>query len=177
MRDYWIDGEACNWTVMTNCFALIMRLSPLHAERVFFIYMRSLPAGQRAKVPAGECCPRCTGSCDTKVCPLGSSCKINEPTGEAFCAPSCSIDNGGCPRDQSCSLQVVSCIRAPCPPVVQCTDICALPVEPGPCRGSLPRFFHNSATGQCEAFTYGGCGGNSNNFMSLKECQENCQGM
>ena len=59
--------------------------------------------------------------CDNHMCPIGSQCKVYRPTGEAFCEPSCDLDNGGCPANQECSLQTVQCVRAPCPPVVQCT--------------------------------------------------------
>ena len=59
--------------------------------------------------------------CDTHQCPTGSRCKVYEPTGEAFCEPSCDLDNGGCPANKRCSLETVQCVRAPCPPVVKCT--------------------------------------------------------
>ena len=60
---------------------------------------------------------RCTGF----ECPTGSQCKVYEPTREAFCEPSCDLNNGGCPANQRCSLETVQCVRAPCPPVVKCT--------------------------------------------------------
>ena len=62
-----------------------------------------------------------TDSCTGFECPTGSQCKVYEPTGEAFCEPSCDLNNGGCPANQRCSLETVQCVRAPCPPVVKCT--------------------------------------------------------
>ncbi|XP_070190984.1 papilin-like isoform X1 [Littorina saxatilis] len=74
-----------------------------------------------------------------------------------------------------CSLGF-ECIETPQGPncVPQMTDICQLPSEVGPCKASLPRFFFNSATQQCESFTYGGCGGNANRFSTLSECNAAC---
>ena len=63
--------------------------------------------------------------CATKQCARGSVCKVFF-TGEAFCEPSCDIDNGGCREDQTCDLVPVICVRAPCPPIAQCND-------PDPC--------------------------------------------
>lgn len=55
-----------------------------------------------------------------------------------------------------------------------CHDPCRRPAKKGPCRSSLTRFFYNSAKGQCERFTFGGCGGNRNNFVTLKDCKKTC---
>lgn len=55
-----------------------------------------------------------------------------------------------------------------------CGDRCDLPVDPGPCDGSCPRWYHNTATGQCEPFVWGCCGGNANNFLTELECQREC---
>jgi hypothetical protein len=52
--------------------------------------------------------------------------------------------------------------------------ICSLPAVAGDCDGAIPRFFHNSDTGFCETFVYGGCGGNENNFETLEECEAEC---
>ncbi|NXC72533.1 TFPI1 inhibitor, partial [Anhinga anhinga] len=48
--------------------------------------------------------------------------------------------------------------------------------DPGICRGYFSRYFYNKETKICEAFKYGGCLGNQNNFKSLEECQTTCQG-
>ena len=58
--------------------------------------------------------------CEHHKCPTGSKCKVYEVTGETYCEASCDLDNGGCAANQTCSLQAVECIRAPCPPEVQC---------------------------------------------------------
>jgi hypothetical protein len=57
-----------------------------------------------------------------------------------------------------------------CPP----PDPCRLPADPGPCKAAIPRWFFNRATGRCERFVYGGCGGNTNNFETAEECEATC---
>ncbi|NWV81412.1 TFPI1 inhibitor, partial [Dasyornis broadbenti] len=54
-------------------------------------------------------------------------------------------------------------------------DFCFHDQEPGICRGYFTRYFYNRETKLCEAFKYGGCLGNQNNFRSLEECQNTCQ--
>ncbi|XP_039212471.1 BPTI/Kunitz domain-containing protein-like [Crotalus tigris] len=54
------------------------------------------------------------------------------------------------------------------------TDICQLPREVGWCKASFPRFYFNTATGNCEEFIYGGCRGNKNNFVTLDQCKTRC---
>ena len=51
--------------------------------------------------------------CEYHNCPTSSKCKVYEVTGEVYC---------GCAANQTCSLQAVECIRAPCPPEVQCQN-------------------------------------------------------
>ncbi|KAM8883848.1 tissue factor pathway inhibitor 2 [Synchiropus picturatus] len=51
---------------------------------------------------------------------------------------------------------------------------CLLPVEEGPCRGDIERYYYNTMTQKCEVFSYGGCQGNANNFRSYHECQKTC---
>ena len=60
--------------------------------------------------------------CADHECPRGSTCKVYEPTNEAYCDPSCELDNGGCEFSQTCELETVQCVRAPCPLVVVCKD-------------------------------------------------------
>lgn len=113
--------------------------------------------------------------CATVLCLPFHECRVHEPTNEPFCAPTCA--EGACEAGQTCELVDVACVRAPCPPVRVCTDpadACELPAVVGPCRASIPRWFHNADSGQCERFIYGGCGGNDNNFQTLAECERAC---
>merc|ERR1712117_798296 len=54
---------------------------------------------------------------------------------------------------------------------------CALPADSGDtaqCRGNFKRWMYNEATGACEPFVYGGCGGNGNRFMCKEMCERHC---
>ena len=64
-------------------------------------------------------------SCDTNECPPGHKCEIVSWTGEPFCNPTCSVDNGGCdPVFQHCHEHLIEdCydISAPCRDFVECS--------------------------------------------------------
>nr|XP_056702306.1 putative Kunitz-type serine protease inhibitor [Euleptes europaea] len=53
-------------------------------------------------------------------------------------------------------------------------DNCLLPYVVGRCRAAFPRWWYNATSQACQEFTFGGCGGNSNNFLSKKECFRTC---
>ncbi|XP_030626759.1 kunitz-type protease inhibitor 1b [Chanos chanos] len=53
---------------------------------------------------------------------------------------------------------------------------CLVPKKVGRCRGAFPRWYYNAATSECETFTYGGCAGNNNNYITEKECKDACEG-
>lgn len=53
-------------------------------------------------------------------------------------------------------------------------DACEQPKEEGPCRGSYPRWYYDKDTSTCYPFTYGGCKGNNNNFLSESACKQKC---
>ena len=54
-------------------------------------------------------------------CTRGSQCKVDETVQQAYCKPSCDLDNGGCADNEVCSLsQPVTCVDPPCPSIVQC---------------------------------------------------------
>ena len=44
----------------------------------------------------------------------------------------------------------------------------------GDCQATRIRYFYNSNSSQCEEFEYSGCGGNLNNFQSLRQCITSC---
>ncbi|EJD74337.1 kunitz/Bovine pancreatic trypsin inhibitor domain-containing protein [Loa loa] len=53
-------------------------------------------------------------------------------------------------------------------------DTCVLPPDAGTCHDYVLRWFHNSQTAKCEQFSYGSCGGNSNNFLNRHACETKC---
>lgn len=53
-------------------------------------------------------------------------------------------------------------------------EICLQPPSEGPCRALLDRWYYDKYTQTCKTFSYGGCDGNSNNFLSQAECFKTC---
>ncbi|KAH8412107.1 hypothetical protein KR222_011069, partial [Zaprionus bogoriensis] len=53
---------------------------------------------------------------------------------------------------------------------------CLQPLETGPCRMSLDRFYYNKDKKVCEPFKYGGCKGNDNRWGFRQMCEEACVG-
>ncbi|KAJ7408560.1 hypothetical protein WISP_119423 [Willisornis vidua] len=51
---------------------------------------------------------------------------------------------------------------------------CLLPPDDGPCRAMVPRWYYDRHTQSCQEFTYGGCYGNANNFLTFDDCEKNC---
>ncbi|PKU28283.1 protein ambp [Limosa lapponica baueri] len=85
-----------------------------------------------------------------------------------------------CPRTRRARRAVLppeeGSAAGPLPPYMgNKEDSCRLSRDPGPCSGMLSRFFYNSSSMACEAFLYGGCLGNGNNFYSEKECLQACR--
>merc|ERR1719471_916703 len=66
------------------------------------------------------------------------------------------------------------CYRCCCMESSVNATTCALPADGGDCRGNFERWAFNEATGDCEPFTYGGCGGNGNRFMCKEMCEHHC---
>ncbi|XP_076017619.1 kunitz-type protease inhibitor 1a isoform X2 [Genypterus blacodes] len=73
---------------------------------------------------------------------------------------------------QSDSTQITILVLTP----EQSEDHCMVPMKIGPCRGSFPRWHYNGASEKCEEFNFGGCRGNRNNYLTLKECSNACSG-
>ena len=53
--------------------------------------------------------------------------------------------------------------------------VCSKPKAEGACLGDHPRWFYNKDTGECEEFSYTGCMGNNNRFMTREECSATCR--
>jgi len=56
----------------------------------------------------------------------------------------------------------------------QDTCVCSLPADVGPCDGAFPRWYYETHSASCEPFSWGGCGGNANNFVLEPDCRRAC---
>lgn len=55
------------------------------------------------------------------------------------------------------------------------SDPCLLDREVGLCRAAIPRYNFDRETKQCIKFSFGGCQGNANNFVTKEDCVSKCQ--
>ena len=53
-------------------------------------------------------------------------------------------------------------------------NICELRPALGPCDRTVTKYYYNMDTLSCQTFTYGGCLGNHNNFVSEEKCMSYC---
>ncbi|MFH4974442.1 hypothetical protein AB6A40_001151 [Gnathostoma spinigerum] len=53
-------------------------------------------------------------------------------------------------------------------------DACELPKVTGPCSGRHQRYFYDQNSRDCKLFEFGGCLGNSNNFVTIADCRRRC---
>ncbi|KAJ6663853.1 hypothetical protein lerEdw1_009933 [Lerista edwardsae] len=56
----------------------------------------------------------------------------------------------------------------------QTKETCLLPKVVGRCRASFPRWWYNVTSQVCQRFTFGGCRGNLNNFLTEEDCLQKC---
>lgn len=55
-------------------------------------------------------------------------------------------------------------------------ELCGAEPDVGPCRAMFPHWYYDSTLGRCKGFTYGGCRGNKNNYVSEQSCMDTCTG-
>uniref|UniRef100_A0A672FL64 Collagen, type XXVIII, alpha 1b n=1 Tax=Salarias fasciatus TaxID=181472 RepID=A0A672FL64_SALFA len=51
---------------------------------------------------------------------------------------------------------------------------CAQPLDPGPCRDYVVRWYYDPQANACAQFWFGSCQGNANNFQSEDSCTSTC---
>ncbi|XP_075393062.1 kunitz-type protease inhibitor 2 [Tenrec ecaudatus] len=56
-------------------------------------------------------------------------------------------------------------------------ELCHVSRVVGRCRAAFPRWWYNISDGSCQQFVYGGCEGNSNNYLTQKQCLQQCAGV
>ena len=53
-------------------------------------------------------------------------------------------------------------------------ELCLKPKAVGGCNGNYTRWFYNHKEGHCQLFSYSGCLGNNNRFLTESECLNSC---
>ena len=139
----------------------------------------------------GRCVPGCNSDadCDDGWCgPVrddasfmcrsfraeGDRCNIGSALSDAApCAPGlvCACADAGQVDENGDEIECDAvCHRVPAP------NLCSLPAESGPCLAAFRRWYFDADAQSCRPFTWGGCGGNDNNFESPQLCREACGG-
>ncbi|KAL6105819.1 papln [Pungitius sinensis] len=91
-------------------------------------------------------------------------------------AAGCRLTAYGCCYDRTTPAGGPNGESCPDPPDHVERSICSLPRAAGSCSAWAPRYHYDVVTGECVHFWYGGCHGNSNNFLTRAECQRGCPG-
>uniref|UniRef100_A0A673WWG2 Protein AMBP n=1 Tax=Salmo trutta TaxID=8032 RepID=A0A673WWG2_SALTR len=85
-------------------------------------------------------------------------------------------NKGECiPGAEPVAAESQSEITAPVLSIFNNSKSCKVEPDAGPCFGMVQRYFYNSTSMGCQLFTYGGCMGNQNNFVTERECLQSCR--
>ncbi|KAG7281335.1 hypothetical protein CRUP_023486 [Coryphaenoides rupestris] len=80
-----------------------------------------------------------------------------------------SFQYGGC-RGNANRFRDLTFCHEYCSPHQTLPVLCLDVLDRGRCSASLPRYYYKASTRTCEKFSYSGCGGSSNNFVSKESC-------
>ena len=131
--------------------------------------------------------PDCTDSSDERGCPIDGGwgqwyafgvCSTEKTCGPGlkwrrrFCNnPPPNLSGKQCEGNK---FDITTCEVRSCP---EDSAVCHLPKDVGlPCEPYVPviGYFYNYMGGFCEQFTWDGCDGNANRFMTKTHCERNC---
>ncbi|CAG5866808.1 unnamed protein product [Menidia menidia] len=90
-------------------------------------------------------------------------------------AVQCRTTTYGCCYDRTTPAGGPNGEGCPNPPNHIERSICSLPRAAGSCSSWISRYHFDVVASKCRQFWYGSCHGNSNNFMTLAECQRACR--
>uniref|UniRef100_A0AC34F5T8 BPTI/Kunitz inhibitor domain-containing protein n=1 Tax=Panagrolaimus sp. ES5 TaxID=591445 RepID=A0AC34F5T8_9BILA len=111
----------------------------------------------------------CAESCQEFVNPCGDGQPLASIDGEVtYCSPQ---NKNICPVGYYCHVGSGADSTVCCPGPV---NPCLLSMEVGRGSSSLPRYYFNQFTRQCQQFIYSGRNGNANNFISSEACRQTC---
>ncbi|XP_026162820.1 papilin [Mastacembelus armatus] len=90
-------------------------------------------------------------------------------------AVQCRTTTYGCCYDRTTPAGGANGEGCPNPPNHIERSTCSLPHAAGSCSSWVSRYHYDVIASKCAHFWYGGCYGNSNNFMTRAECERACQ--
>lgn len=85
---------------------------------------------------------------------------------------------GGCEGNENNFITLGDCEQAclgeskPIDQANTAEQICAQPIESGSCKADFNRYAFDG--NECVPFSFGGCEGNENNFVTLEDCEYTC---
>ncbi|KAH3859208.1 hypothetical protein DPMN_101924 [Dreissena polymorpha] len=121
----------------------------------------------------------CMSACGNSSCPVYNLPDVTGPCKAAFPryfynAQTCKCEDfiyGGCAGNGNRYETIEDCYAVSgsvtCP-------VCNLPPNRGPCKAMLERWYFDASSCKCKQFTYGGCEGNFNRFLTKQDCEGSC---
>ncbi|GFR05007.1 hypothetical protein TNCT_498982 [Trichonephila clavata] len=113
-----------------------------------------------------DCIPSCHGTCFALTRKTNIFC-------QQACRKGCYCKEGLYKRKDGKCVPPSDC-NSQGPTPKPSNPICLQEKDAGPCFALFRRYFYNKETGECEEFTYGGCKGNNNNFVTKEDCEAAC---
>lgn len=116
--------------------------------------------------------PVCSATCNPSEFRCGDGCCVDgflECDGTADCLDA--SDEANCQR------YVIGFEDLQNIPITSDKGHCVDLPDTGLCKEHIPRWYYNPFSQSCARFTYGGCGGNGNNFEEEQQCLQSCQGV